>query len=39
MLMSIKMNMKKNTNYQLKITKIFGEKKVKEQTGLKPTQK
>ena len=29
----IKSNMKKNINYQLKITKIFGEKREKELTG------
>ena len=33
MRMLIKQNMKRNINYQLKIMKVFGEKKEKELTG------
>ena len=35
----IKVSMKKNISYQLKIMKVFGEKKVNELIGLNLTQK
>ena len=37
--MLTKTSMKKNTDYQLKTMKVFGEKKVNELIGLKLIQK